>query len=242
MREKIPQQLCAKLGQSARGGAWRFVALCIGFRMITRMVVVRHGQTEWTVAGRIQGHGDSPLTELGIRQARAMAARLAGEAFDVVLSSDLGRARHTAELLVPAGVANIRFSTALRERAFGQTEGSTYAQISDHHPEMFSRDRETDPDYAPEGGESRQQHLDRVRNAFEGIAREHSGKRVLVVTHGGVLSCVYRWLNGIPAAAPHPIDIPNVGYNRLSARAGNWSIDVWGDVSHLAELAVTVAE
>lgn len=207
-----------------------------------RLVVVRHGQTEWNVAGRIQGHGDSPLTELGIRQARAMAVRLAQESFDAVLSSDLGRARRTAELLVPDHIANIRWHPGLRERAFGIAEGSTYTQIANEHPQMFSREQETDPHYAPPGGESRQRHLDRVRQVFQDIAAEYAGQSVLVVTHGGVLSCVYRWLHGIPAAAPHPIDIPNVGYNRLAAAAGDWSVEVWGDVSHLAGLGVTVAE
>ncbi|MDX2218527.1 MAG: histidine phosphatase family protein [Burkholderiales bacterium] len=207
-----------------------------------RLVVVRHGQTEWNVAGRIQGHGDSLLTALGIRQAEAMARRLAGESFDAILSSDLGRARHTAELLVPNRTANIRWHPGLRERAFGIAEGSTYTQIANEHPQMFSREQETDPDYAPPGGESRQQHLDRVRGVFHDIAAEHAGRTVLVVTHGGVLSCVYRWLHGIPAAAPHPIDIPNVGYNRLASVGGNWSVEVWGDVSHLAGLGVTIAE
>lgn len=210
--------------------------------MKTELVVVRHGQTEWNVAGRIQGHRDSPLTALGIRQARVMAQRLAGEYFDTILSSDLGRARHTAELLVPDRIANIRWNAGLRERAFGTAEGSTYAQIADCHPQMFSREKETDPHYAPEGGESRQQHLDRVQRAFQALAANHAGQRILVVTHGGVLSCIYRWLHGIPAAAPHPIEIPNVGYNRLSANGENWSIEVWGDVSHLSSLGVTVAE
>jgi 2,3-bisphosphoglycerate-dependent phosphoglycerate mutase len=210
--------------------------------MRTSLILVRHGQTEWNVAGRIQGHGDSALTPLGILQAHAMAERLADERFDAIVSSDLGRARHTAQLLVPDRIANIRLHPGLRERAFGEAEGSTYAQIAGEHPEMFSRDKETDPHYAPAGGESRQQHLDRVRTTLTELAQDHQGSRVLVVTHGGVLSCVYRWLHGISAAAPHPIDIPNVGYNRIVEQEGAWSVDVWGDVAHLAGLGVTVAE
>lgn len=210
--------------------------------MKTGMVVVRHGQTEWNVAGRIQGHSDSPLTALGIRQAEALAARLVGEHFDHIFASDLGRARHTAELLVPNHIANIHWVPGLRERAFGVAEGSSYGQIAGQHPQMFSREKETDPDYAPEGGESRQQHLDRVRRTIREIASAHPGHRMLLVTHGGVLSCIYRWLHGVPAAAPHPIDIPNVGYNSIVEQGGDWSVEVWGDVSHLAGLDVTIAE
>lgn len=210
--------------------------------MNTSLILVRHGQTEWNVAGRIQGHRDSPLTALGERQASALAPRLTGEAIDHVISSDLGRARRTAELLVPHRVANIRWHPGLRERAFGVAEGNTYAQIADEHPAMFSREQETDPHYAPEGGESRQQHLDRVRTTLEALAREHAGARLLIVTHGGVLSCVYRWLHGIPAAAPHPIDIPNVGYNRIAFDGASWKVEVWGDTTHLDSLAVTLGE
>lgn len=208
----------------------------------TELVLVRHGQTEWNVAGRIQGHGDSPLTALGVRQAEAMAQRLAGEHIDHIVSSDLGRALHTAAILAtPLGLA-IERHAGLRERGFGVAEGSSYAQISDEHPQMFSREKETDPHYAPEGGESRQQHLDRVRDTLRAISNIRSGQRVLVVAHGGVLSCVYRWLHGIPAAAPHPIDIPNAGYNLLRVDGEVWSSPVWGDVSHLDALEVTVRD
>lgn len=210
--------------------------------MNTSLILVRHGQTEWNVAGRIQGHRDSPLTALGERQALALAPRLAGESIDAVYASDLGRARRTAELLVPHRLANIRWHTGLRERAFGVAEGNTYAQIADEHPAMFSREQETDPHYAPEGGESRQQHLDRVRTTLESLAQAHAGGSLLIVTHGGVLSCVYRWLHGIPAAAPHPIDIPNVGYNRILFDGESWKVEVWGDTAHLDALAVTLGE
>lgn len=226
----------------ARGNACQVVALCIELRMNTTLILVRHGQTEWNVAGRIQGHGDSPLTALGERQALALAPRLAREPIDHIYSSDLGRASHTARLLMPHRHANIRCHRGLRERAFGVAEGNTYAQIADEHPAMFSREQETDPHYAPAGGESRQQHLDRVRATLEALARDHAGSRLLLVTHGGVLSCVYRWLHGIPAAAPHPIDIPNVGYNRIVHDGTVWRVEVWGDTDHLDRLSVTLQE
>ncbi len=210
--------------------------------MKTTLVLVRHGQTEWNVVGRIQGHGDSPLTALGVCQAEAMSQRLRDEQFDAIVSSDLGRARRTAELLMPGCIANIRLEPGLRERAFGDAEGSTYAQIAGKHPEMFSREKETDPHYAPAGGESRQQHLDRVRATLVSLAEQEAGSRILVVTHGGVLSCVYRWLHDIPTAAPHPIDIPNVAYNRIGLQANKWAVEVWGDVQHLVGVDVTVAE
>ena len=68
--------------------------------------------------------------------------------------------------------------------------------------------------------------------AIESLAIAHAGKRVLVVTHGGVLGVIYRWLNNLPVGAQR-IAIPNVGYNRLSTWPGGWKIEVWGDTSHL---------
>jgi len=111
------------------------------------------------------------------------------------------------------------------KKSFGSAEGQTYARIQDQHPEMFSRQHETDPNFAPPGGESRQQHFDRVRERVTALADEFVGQRLLLVTHGGVLGCIYRWLHAIEVAAPHPIDIPNAAYNLIGCEEGIWRID-----------------
>jgi probable phosphoglycerate mutase len=199
----------------------------------TRLVVVRHGETHWNVASRVQGHADSPLTAAGEAQAAAIAARLATERFDGLVSSDLGRALATARAIAGRTGHEIVADARLRERNYGVAEGLTYGEIGVHYPEVFSRVRDTDPDYVVPGGESRRQLFERVRDAFESLAREHEGTRVAVVCHGGVLAALYRHVRAIPVGASRAIPIPNASYNALVFENGTWTVEAWADTSHL---------
>jgi probable phosphoglycerate mutase len=201
--------------------------------MTTRFVVVRHGQTQWNVEGRVQGHGDSPLTPLGIAQAEAIGARLARERFDVLVASDLGRTVQTAERIAAFSGLAVVTDASLRERNFGDGEGLTYEEIDARWPGVVSRIAEVDPDLAIPGGESRRAFHERIHRAFEALARAHDGRRVLVVSHGGVLSTLYRVIHRIPVARPHRIPISNASYNAVLFDADAWTLEAWDDVSHL---------
>jgi probable phosphoglycerate mutase len=200
---------------------------------MTRFIILRHGETQWNIDSRIQGHSDSELTGAGRAQAEALARRMEREAFDVLLSSDLGRALATARIIAGrtrhALVADARF----RERSFGVAEGLTYGELDHEYPEVFSKVRETDPDFAIPGGESRRQFYERVRSAFEGAAAEHAGRRVAVVAHGGVLASLYRLIHGLGIATPHPIPIVNASFNAVAFDGVRWSVEAWGDTGHL---------
>ena len=201
--------------------------------MTARFIVVRHGETQWNIESRIQGHTDSPLTATGLSQAEAIAQRLAKESFDVLVSSDLGRAMHTAAAIARCCNHTVIADPRLRERSFGAGEGMTYGEVDYHWPDAFSRVRETDPDFAIPGGESRRRFHERIRDAFAALAREHDGRRVAVVCHGGVLAALYRLIHDIPVARPHAIPIANASYNALSCDADAWTVEAWGDVAHL---------
>ena len=201
--------------------------------MATTFILIRHGETEWNREGRIQGHLDSPLTPTGIAQAEACARRLKAEVVDHVVASDLARVKHTAVILATAFDAPIEYEPAFRERSYGIGEGMTFAELDAIHPEMYSSLRTTDPDFTVEGGESRRQFHDRIARAMRAIAETHPGKRVLVVTHGGVLGVIYRWLMKLPIATAYKVDIPNVAYNRVAHCSGNWTLEVWADTDHL---------
>jgi probable phosphoglycerate mutase len=203
----------------------------------TRLVVVRHGETEWNLASRIQGHADSPLTATGRAQAAAIAARLAGERFDRLVSSDLGRAWQTAQAIASRTGHAIEPDERFRERNYGVAEGFTYGEIDVTYPDIFSRVRDTDPDAGVPGGESRRQLYERVRDAFESLVRGAPGQRLAVVCHGGVLAALYRHVHGIPPGVRHAIAIPNASYNALAYEAGRWRVDVWGDTAHLPATA-----
>lgn len=198
----------------------------------TTLIVIRHGETFWNREQRIQGHLNSALTPEGIAQAEACAKRLQDEQIDVVAASDLGRVQHTAEVLINGRNLAISWDASLRERAFGIGEGMTYAEMESRYPQMFSNTGLVDAEFTLPEGESRATFHQRIKTSIERLAVAHAGQRVLVVTHGGVLGVIYRWLNHLPIGA-QKIAIPNVGYNRISSGADGWKIEVWGDTRHL---------
>jgi probable phosphoglycerate mutase len=200
---------------------------------MTRVVVVRHGQTGWNVEMRIQGHGDSHLTEEGIAQAEAIARRLEDEPCDVLISSDLGRAHETAKRVAARNGKPIVLDPRMRERAFGVGEGMSYAELDRVYPGSFLRTGEVDPDLCVPGGESRRQFHARVCGAFEDIAAKHAGRNLIVVAHGGVLSSLYRHIKAIPLESVHPIPIANASYNLLHHDGRAWTIETWSDTAHL---------
>ena len=203
--------------------------------MITTLVLIRHGETVWNRDGRIQGHLDSALTATGIAQAEACALRLQTETIEQVIASDLPRVKHTAEILVAGRNLPIQFGPEFRERAYGIGEGMTFSELDAIHPEMYSSLRTTDPDFTVEGGESRRQFHDRITRALWQVVADHAGKRILVVTHGGVLGVIYRWLYKLPIATAYKVEIPNVAYNRVTFSFGIWTLEAWADVDHLMD-------
>jgi len=203
---------------------------------MTHFVVVRHGETRWNLEQRIQGQGDSPLTDSGRTQAEAIARRIAAEpAFDLLVSSDLGRAHDTARAIARATGHEIRLDARLRERHFGIGEGLTYDEVGERFPGAFRSDGVIDPDYTIPGGESRRRFHERVARAFEALAADHPDERVIVVSHGGVLATLYRHIHRIPLAEPHRIAIGNASYNAMSFSAGAWTLHAWADDDHLSD-------
>jgi probable phosphoglycerate mutase len=201
--------------------------------LTTRFIVVRHGQTVWNTETRIQGQTDSDLTEEGLAQADAIGRRLARERFDAIVASDLGRAMRTAQAIAVHCGLQVRPEPGLRERSFGQGEGLTYAEVDERWPGVFSRAANTDPDAAIPGGETRRRFHERIHAAFLALAREHAGRRVVAVTHGGVLAVLYRIAHDIPIAHAHKIAISNAAYNAVAFDGDAWRLEAWDDTAHL---------
>ncbi len=204
--------------------------------MTTRFIVVRHGETEWNVAGRVQGQLDSALTPSGRAQAVAIARRVATEPFDLIVSSDLGRAMDTARCIAAHRAIPVIPDARIRERHFGVGQGHTYEELDLKWPNVFTRGGRTDPDIVVPDGETRRQFQERVCGAFEALAREHDGRRIVVVCHGGVLAALYRIINGIALVEPHRIPIANASYNAIAFEAPAWAIEAWGDTAHLPDV------
>jgi probable phosphoglycerate mutase len=199
-----------------------------------RILLIRHGETEWNRAGRVQGyHADSPLTETGREQARALAARLAREGIDALYSSDAGRTRETANPICMVTRLPVIRDKALRERNYGVFEGRSFTEVEVEFPAEFGKFRTRDPNYAPPNGESATQFRDRIITALEGIAARATGKRVAVITHGGVLGVMYRHTMNIALEAKRGYSLANAGLNHFRFADGRWLLDAWGDVAHL---------
>jgi 2,3-bisphosphoglycerate-dependent phosphoglycerate mutase len=199
----------------------------------TRILAIRHGQTAWNADGRIQGHRDIGLDAIGKLQADRLAAALAGEELHAIYSSDLSRALQTAAPLQCLSGAPLHTDNGLRERAFGDFEGLSFAQIEQRWPAQAVRWRQRDPDFGPAGGESLRCFRDRVLAAVERLARAHRGHAVALVTHGGVLDLLYRAATRLPLDAPRTWKVENTSINRLLHSDQGIALIAWADVAHL---------
>lgn len=181
------------------------------------ILLVRHGQTEWNLAGRYQGWGDSPLTPLGIAQAKAIGCRLRElheiHTFDIV-ASPLGRARRTAELIrVELGFdLTLRFDERLREISLGSWEGLSRNEIAAHQPGVFDHDGRWEWYFRTPGGET----YDTFAGRLMAWLSEVDGRDLIVLAHGvvtRVLRCLY---TGMPRALALRLPVPQDRIFRLA--------------------------
>jgi len=199
----------------------------------TRIIAIRHGETDWNVATRIQGHTDIPLNDQGRWQAGRLAEALADEPLEAVYASDLGRAFDTAQAFAaPKGLA-VTADVGLRERRFGSFEGMSFEEIEQRWPDQALRWRKRDPAFGPEGGETLTQFYERVVAVVRGLAQRHAGQSIALVSHGGVLDCLYRAATRLALDAPRTWQVGNASINRLLHTEGGLTLVGWSDNTHL---------
>jgi len=204
---------------------------------MTELIVIRHGETDWNRQHRFQGQIDVPLNDAGLAQADRLARRLADERIDVLVCSDLQRARRTAEPLLQARSLAPAVDALWREQGFGVLEGLDVPTIRSQHGALWNQWVRHEADYAlPQGGESNTAFHARVMRALQTLLAAHAGQRVAVITHGGVLDMLWRQAQGLPLHGPRECDIPNTGINRLRWAGGQLQILQWADADHLAGL------
>jgi len=175
---------------------------------MTQLCLVRHGQTDWNLEGRYQGQSDVPLNKTGRYQARALAQDLKGYPFTAIYSSDLERAKETAEFLAEILHLPVTIDSRLREINQGQWEGQLVDDIKARFSELWKQ-RTADPaSLRPPGGETVAEVARRVYTALDDITRLHPGGSVLVASHGLVLATVICKVRGIPLGQAYSV-IPN---------------------------------
>ena len=206
--------------------------------MLTKLILIRHGETAWNAERRLQGHIDIALNAEGVRQAEALAGALADDAIDAIVSSDLSRAAHTADLLARSHGLPVGRDPGLRERCFGGFEGLLYAEIAQRFPVEFAawqaRDIEARMPDGARVAESFHQFYDRCIGAILAQAARHAGQTLVVVAHGGVLECAYRAALGLSLTTPRDFPVMNASTNRFTVRDGKLGLTSWGEVAHLA--------
>lgn len=201
----------------------------------THFILVRHGETIWNLEGRRQGQADSPLTPVGLAQARAIAERLRGEAVDALYTSDLGRALATAEHIGATCGLPVTPEPRLREKSFGVLEGLRPGDVEAAYPDVHARLLEKSPDYTPPGGESLAEAQARGIAALTDLAHRHAGGRVVIVSHGALLGMFMRHALGIGLVAPRHFSLQNGCLSFVSYRHRDeaWHITAMGEISHL---------
>ena len=205
---------------------------------MTLLLLIRHGQTTWNAERRLQGQKDAPLTETGVRQAQAVAERLADVVFSAVYTSDLGRAYHTAEIVNrPHGLPLIP-RRGLREVHLGAWEGRTAGELGQNESEadLLAKWRQDSVANRPPGGERLEELQARVIEELEGIAREHPEGKVAVVTHGGVIKAAVSWVLDLPLGNQRRFEIGNGSVTQIEWGSGCSLLVTLNDRSHWKKL------
>lgn len=203
----------------------------------TRLVAIRHGETDWNAAQRLQGWQDIPLNPLGRRQAAALGPALAGDGLVAVVASDLQRAWQTGAALADALGLPLVAEPGLRERGFGVLEGLTPAEIEATRPADALRWRTREPGYVPPGGESLLQVQARSLAAVDRVCARFAGRAVALVSHGGVVDLLYRAATRVALDRPRSWPLGNALINRLLHTPQGLALVGWGDGAHLEALA-----
>jgi probable phosphoglycerate mutase len=202
---------------------------------VTRIILIRHGETEWNARGLYQGQLNSPLTAAGRQQAIALAERLRGTSIDALYSSDLGRTQETAAPLVAASSLELRIDSRLRERHYGIFQSLDKTAVATLHPEAYAGYHSGDPDFQIPEGESTRQFHERITSCLEDLAGRHDNEQIAIVTHGGTIGIAIKYVLGLSLEAERRFIMANTSYNLIARDKRGWMLHTLGDISHLQD-------
>ncbi len=200
---------------------------------MTTILVTRHGETLWNTLRKMQGHLDSPLTEMGENQAGWLADRLKTTPIHHIYSSPSGRAYKTAEIINQHKGLEIKTSEALKEIYLGEWEGKQVAEIEAYDPERFEYFWNAPEKFVPNESESFPSVIGRSGAFLEWIAEQHPGETVLLVAHAVVLKSMIAYLNETPLENFWKGPFMNsTCLNTFQKSEEGWKITMIGDTSH----------
>jgi alpha-ribazole phosphatase len=215
----------------------------------TRLILVRHGETDWNLTGRFQGQADVPLNSTGLRQATVLAQRLARERPAAIYASDLARAWQTAQAIyqalasalvtesstpyIPCAALPLIVEARLRELNYGAWQGLTYTEIAQRYPLEWERWIENPAKQAPPGGESLLQITSRVIATYQEICAAHPEETVILVAHGGSLQILTVYALGLPPERYWQIHLDIASYSELNVYPEGAILNKANDTAHL---------
>ena len=198
-----------------------------------KLLLTRHGQTDWNIARRYQGQSDTPLNETGIRQAEQIAKRLSTETIHAIYCSDLSRAVHTAQAIANFHQMEIRTDARWRELSFGDWEGMTYQEMSAHSHELFDAWMKNPLTLSAPKGETLAQLAERVQNAFDEIKAKHKDETVLLVGHSGSLQTLFCLTLGVDLNRYWQFRISQASLSEMTVYDDSVTLNLFNDISHL---------
>jgi len=207
----------------------------------TVLTLVRHGQSTGNDQLRFGGHAPTPLSEHGIRQARATAEALArSEPPTALYTSDLPRAAQTAERIARALGREAVAEPGLRERSLGEIDGLLFNEVAERFPERWRRLRAQDPSFRPPGGgETIDEVYERVSGTVDRVAREHRGGHVVLVSHALAIFHAFTHICGLGSPSRGLqvfMLVDNCSLSTFVWGRSRWRIMAVNDCAHLGEL------
>lgn len=200
-----------------------------------KLLLTRHGQTDWNIARRYQGQTDVPLNETGTLQAALLAQRLSAHVIHTIYSSDLSRAMNTAKAVAESQELTpvLHSDPRWRELSFGDWEGMTYQEMSAHSPELFDAWMKDSLNVSTPNGETHIQLAERVQAAFSELKANHKDETVLVVGHSGSMQTLLSITLGVDLSRYWQFRISQASLSELTVYEDGVTLNLFNDVSHL---------
>ena len=200
-----------------------------------KLLLVRHGETDWNLARRYQSYSDVPLNQTGIQQAQSLAKRLAQEKIGILYSSDLSRATETAKCIAQEyePVLAIRSDPRWRELSFGKWEGLNHTELQAHWQAEADAWYADPMNVAPPDGETLLQMSKRLQTGLDELKDNHQDEAVLIVSHAGVIQVLLCRLLGVELNRHWQFHVAQASVTVLNLYENAAILDLFNDVSHL---------
>ena len=200
-----------------------------------RLLLVRHGETDWNLAQRFQGHSDVPLNQVGLQQAQALKDRLSDEIITSFYSSDLERAHETAKIIANRKI-DLQSDARLREVHFGDWEGLTYYEIQKKYPGQLAAWEQDVYKVAPPNGETLEALASHTQSFLNDLLLNHKDETILIVAHGGVIRVLICLALNLPATMHWQFQVAPASLSEIGFYPAGAILNFVNDTCHLSSL------